>query len=202
MHEEMAKFISGKLFQCPSDESTPPLSALGPDWRQQPDGFPSYELNYTSYWIFMGTADFPGGFPLDPTTGDYDYSDWPPVYGGQLNLNHACVFTNNPRVHVAKLSEVRSPRMVLMMDRHWAKGYYNGYYHDNANSTTTSNHTSGQTVPTYLNRELALAAGANALLADGSVRWMNMDGGAGLVKYDQDYYHFFYVEGDLAPSWQ
>ena len=65
----------------------------------------------------------------------------------------------------------------------------------NATPANTSNHNIRRR---SLLGPVVTAAGANALLADGSVRFMNLSGGA---VYHHDYYHGHYVERDLAPDW-
>ena len=75
-----------------------------------------------------------------------------------------------------------------------------GYYYDHfPGAATVSNHTNGKYVPSPFGRIVGLAAGANALLADGSVRWMSqMDP---TYVYHGTYYYAAYVDGDLRKNW-
>ena len=65
-------------------------------------------------------------------------------------------------------------------------------------AATVSNHPNGHYAPNGP-RMIGYAAGANALLADGSVRWMSqMDPS---TPYHSTYYYAAYVDRDLRKDW-
>lgn len=189
MHEAMQNFVSARMFRCPSDLNEPPLN-YGPDWRDGPPDYPSYQYSFTSYWMFMGTCNHPDTYPNRDTTR------YPPDREGS-GFQRGCIYDSyGPRIHVANQRDIKSPRMVLMMDRSWDPRGHMGWYYDNGAAANISNHRIQKR--TWTGNPITLAAGANALLADGSVRWMVLDGG---VAYHHDYYHTFYVEHDMKPDW-
>jgi len=206
MYAEMGKYIDGRMYKCPSDESPATLGSEANNFRYAPPYYPGQGVgeywNYTSYWILMGVGDYPWAY-MD-AAGNYDANRYPPASppgpAYQPWLNRGCIYDSYAtRRHVAHLNDIKSPKQLLMLDKGWVKGGSLGYYYDQ-NGNTTSNHVSGGTAMNGA-RVVSYAAGANALLADGSVRWMSqqdpVNGG-----YHHDYYSWFYVERDLMPDWR
>jgi hypothetical protein len=153
--------------------------------------------------MFMGPGDHYQVYPNEDTT------KWPPPRRVTGNWHRGCVY-DHPywhahTVHVSHTSDIKSNRMILLMDRQWADGGHYGVNYDWGHlAPGVSNHPSGKTVPSYSpNRMLGLAAGANVLLVDGSVHWMDLRGGNpnGLVFYHKDYYHLYYVTQEFKPDW-
>ena len=190
MVEEMGKYIDGRMYRCPSDENEQPWYWV-PDWRDTlvPGTeyyYPYHGFCFSSYWIMMGTANYPltidiSGYPIRGT----------PYHNG-------CPFDTDKRLHVASTREIRNPRMILMMDRTWNRTNSSRVYYYSPTPIHFSNH-AARKQRTEFGYRVTYADGANALMADGSVRWMNLaDGGAA---YHRDYYYTFIVERDLVPNW-
>ena len=198
MHEEMGKFIDGRLYRCPSDENAQPWYWV-PDWRDQLASglnyyYPYHGYCFTSYWIFIGTTNHPYAY-VDPVTGAYNMNLYPKANG----YNRGCVYDTGRRIHVADQKDVKSARMVLMLDRSWNRANSGRIYYYSPLGIYNSNHSvNKQTTDTGY--PVTWAAGANALLADGSVRWMNLNDGG--VYYHHDYYYTMIVEKDLEPDWR
>ena len=209
--DEMCKYINARLFRCPSDESEPPL-LYGPEWRETPPFEPVYPFNCTSYFMFMGISDNGAYYPDANGNGTNDAADWarwPPRRTTSWAWNRGCPYDHPSytpvRVHISTLSDIKSPRAILMMDRQWADGGSYSVISDwGARAITASNHLSGKQVPaSNAPRVVGLAAGANVLRADGSVHWMDLRGGGpgGVVFYHNDYGHAIYVSREYKPDW-
>ncbi len=133
------------------------------------------------YWSFFGRANHPS----QKATEGWIY--WSP---------------SNIRGPVPSRQYKKSLKTIMAMDRSWVPATVNNWYFDggaNATDWDTSNHLQGPTSPTAtdpLRQTFAIIAdGANALLIDGSARWMNLTGPT--FNYGHDYYYQFYVDPSL-----
>jgi prepilin-type N-terminal cleavage/methylation domain-containing protein len=221
MHAEMFKFIDGRLYMCPGDVAVStyaPDSDQGEDWRMKPPYMPGGGHNQTSYFMFMGTAVHPwsvgqAGSPDDPITR------FPPLL--YQTYKRGCIFDttlfgNNP-IHIAKLTDVSSPRQILLMDRYYSRLQKGGYLESGytpgtiAAARLVSNHPS-KDIFNQAGVEFVIAKGVNALLADGSVKWMDTQHESqssvvanprfgGKMMYHYDYYHQ-HIYADSEHHWK
>ena len=208
MYEEMGKYIDGRLYRCPGDELDDVMTPAAYDFTRVAPYYPAWYWNASSYWMYVGVADHAWGYQkASEPYSEYNtfMNRYPPASppGPEIsrNVNRGCIMDTGRRIHVAHMKDIKSPRMVMMMDRSWiADGALQIY------SDAISNHPNGTVKPlTYdyagWNRSAVIAAGGNALLADGSVRWMsNISKDA---VYHSNYYQYavMYVEKDMLPDW-
>ena len=200
LHKEMFKYISSRMYICPSDESIPPVGGLAYEWRDREPWYPFHSYCFTSYWMFMGCSNHPSAYPPGIAYYPANMTKYPPAWNQNWTTNRGCIYDYNPTtIHVGAIRDIKSPKQVLMMDRSWQYYGNNGWYYDYGQyAQTVSNHPAKKALVAAPGRSIIMAAGANALLADGSVRWMNIERG---YEYHKDYYHLFYVERDLKPTW-
>jgi hypothetical protein len=232
MYREMFRYIDRRLYKCPSDQSRPSFASGTEDWRTDPEipapGTPDVGQTVvqqkfwsTSYFIFMGPCNYPAAF-LRVNDGAKDSNLYPPLLGPAAlqgyRVYRGCVMDNTIRpngfgIHCANMKDVRAQTQIFLIDRHWCElaGYLNTDWrpeaaatHEDAISCHPVKKTRSYDAANPTNDQIImLAAGANALLSDGSVRWIPMKNASMLGLYHQDYnaYHSMYSDQDMLPRY-
>ena len=199
MHQEMFKYIDSRMYKCPSDINLSPFYGELFEWRDRDPFHPvhGHYFDFSSYFMFMGACEHPNCYlPFN------DLRAYPPSRKTPGHPGHRGCIYDGQGLHVGQVKDIMSPRQILLIDRSFnSQTPWRFYLYNTA--ANQSNHASGKTIDAGSGYITAMAAGANALLADGSVRWIQVEGVAPhVVLYHADYYHSMWVEADLKPDWQ
>jgi len=175
MHAAMVQYAEPGMMLCPSFEPGPNAPLTWIKKGTAPVGY----WSMSSYWMFVGGA-------THNSYCDADMRPLPPRYG--------CIYNGTGDRHVMGRTMDLAPRTIMYMDRGWAREGSKACYEREFTLGTVSNHPIAGPeglVEAAGKQQLRLAEGANALLIDGSVYWMDMTGE--VHQYHRDQYRFFYV---------
>lgn len=197
---ELPKFgLTDALTYCPSRTASGYVTASGtPRIWEAPFASmgPGSIIKYTDYWIFAGFSNDPDAL----FTPSYNESNAIQTYGHSIGLCAHNYFTDARRQPVTRLTQRRSLRTVMVMDRHWVVDTQSVTYTYN-DLGNISNHIQRGSIA----GASPLAEGSNALLLDGSVQWTNQTGTfsffgstySNTTYYGKDYYREFRVGKNL-----
>jgi type II secretory pathway pseudopilin PulG len=176
MHTSMMDYERAEWMLCPSFKRGPDAPL---DWIDK-GTVPHGNWSMSSYWVLTGGGNHPQGCNAKGVP-------IPPTYG--------CIYNAGGKLHVARRGMNLSERTVMYMDKSWPLNGSKGCWTGQVGLDGTSNHAidgANAVVQGPGGVKLTLAEGANALLCDGSVYWMNLTNG--VYQYHQDYYRLFYVD--------
>jgi len=217
MNVEMMKYVKPELFFCPSWQ---PGSGSPIGWAKNP-GYPNAYWAQASYWVFTGFGSHPCAGPT------YGASVNPPCFectcctGGSEEDNRSkfglptpkragCPYDYNLHVTMARGLHAYGSRTIMFMDRGWtlygnSEKWYS-YWYDGLDAAVggmgpISNHDwpDGRGSVDGSGTKLQVAEGGNALLAGGSVLWMDLLSNQ-VQQYHRDYYRRIHVDPSVLTG--
>jgi prepilin-type N-terminal cleavage/methylation domain-containing protein len=171
-----------RITRCPSRLSSDYSAPVADSWSSGGLENPG-SLIYVDYWVFAGFSNDPASAGWGTT-----FSGWGHRLGYFADVNR--------RGPVTRLSERRSLRALLAMDRHWTINTNNTYYYNDVGNLSNHRTFNNYNTTAY---PYPLASGSNCLLLDMSVQWTTYNQSTLTQNYiyAQDWYRWFYVGESL-----